>query len=301
MGSTRHIPKSKESVAYDFNFNRVVLARSDGEVKEVDLSDVMLIQKNHKRKRESVQRTMRHNPEKGERINQKNSGREHNRVEDLLQKKIHGQDNEILSFVGDRHLGLEDLHGTTKDLLKTDNGRRFNAKISNWVHGAFEEIIAHHHPDSHLYYTRGTSRYCPFCGSGLTHPVWKESKCHNCGLFDRDWLEAVSGLVRTNRKHKKGQTWAIVSDLFPEPIESKLLQNSLISKSSMMIRGLSSKHSVSKSVCPECAILSPLELSVIDNGIAVVMQENRSEADNRQIIGSMTEFGNDANSKTGET
>ena len=293
------VKKSKESVAYDFNFERVVLARSDGEVKEVDLSDVMQIQKNHKRKRESVQKTMCNNPEKGERINLKNSGREHNRIEDLLQKKIHGTNNEVLSFVGDRHLGIEDLHGTTNDILKTDNGRRFNAKMSNWIHGTFEDIIAHHHPDSHLYYTRGTSRYCPFCSSNLTHPVWKESRCPNCGLFDRDWLEAVSGLVRTNSKHEKGQPWAVVSDIFPEPIEAKLLYNSLLS-SKTMIRGLSSE---TKSVCPECVILFPEVRSDIDNGISVVMQENRSDVGNPDlgIVGlNQVESGNDANSNTDE-
>ncbi len=288
------VPKAKESVAYDFNFDRVVLARSDGEIKEVDLKDVMLIQKNHKRKRESVQRTMRHNPEKGEKINRKNSGREHNRVKDLLHKTIHGKDNEILSFVGKRHLGVEDLHGTTQDILKDDIGTKFNARMSSWIHGTFEDIIAHHHPDSSLYYTRGTSRYCPFCNSILTHPIWKQSKCLKHGLFDRDWLEAVSGLVRTNTKHKKGQPWALVNNVFPEPIEAKLLQNSLCS--SMMIRGLSSEHGALKSVRPECAILYPEVRSDIDNGIAVVMQENRNDADNLRVVGSeMTESGNDAN------
>lgn len=290
------VPKAKESVAYDFNFERVVMARSDGEIKEVDLSDVMLIQKEHKAKRESVQKTMACNPEKAERIHRKNSCREHNRVKDLLHKKIHGKNNEILSFVGDRHLGVEDLHGTTQDILKDDRGNVFNAKMSSWIHGAFEDIIVHHHPDSKLYYTRGTSRYCPFCNSSLTHPIWKQSKCPNCGLFDRDVLEAVSGLVRTNTKHKKGQPWALVNSVFPEYIEAKLLHNSLLS--SMMIRGLSSSPVALKSVRPECAILYLLEQSDIDNGMAVVMQKNRNDADNRQIIGSKTEFGNDANSNT---
>jgi len=290
-----NVPKEKESVAYDFNFERVVLARSDGEIKEVDLKDVMLIQKRHRTKRISVQRTMRHNPAKGERINNKNSGREHNRINDLLHKKIHGKNNEILSFVGERHLGVEDLHKTTKDILKDDHGTKHNVRMSSWIHGEFEQIIAHHHPDSSLYYTRGTSRYCPFCSSNLTHPTWKQSKCPEHGLFDRDWLEAVSGLVRTNTKHKKGQPWATVNNVFPEPIEAKLLHNSLLS-SNMMIRGLSSE---TKSVHPECAILYPEVRSDIGNIHSdTVMHENRNDVDNLRIVGSeleMTESGNDAN------
>ena len=288
------VPKAKASVAYDFNFERVVLARSDGEIKEVDLKDVMLIQKRHRTKRISVQRTMSHNPVKGERLNTKNSGREHRRVEDLLHKKIHGKNNDILSFVGDRHLGVEDLHRTTQDILKDDHGTKHNVRMSSWIHGAFESIISHHHPDSSLYYTRGTSRYCPFCSSTLTHPTWKQSRCKTHGLFDRDWLEAVSGLVRTNSKHKKGQPWATVNTVFPEPIEAKLLHNSLLSNSSMMIRGLSPEM---ESVHPECAILFPEARS--DIGIIhsdTVMHENRSDVDKLMIVGSaMTESGNDAN------
>ncbi len=285
------IPKSKESVAYDFNFDRVVMAKSDGEIKEVDLSDILLIQKRHKAKRESVQKTMAHNPEKAERINRKNSGREHNRVKDLLHKKIHGKNNEILSFIGNRHLGIEDLHNTTKDILKTDNGRKFNAKISNWIHGTFEQIIAHHHPDNNLYYTRGTSRYCPFCNSILAHPIWKQSKCPIHGLFDRDRLEAVSGLIRTNIKHKKGEPWALVNNVFPSNIEAKLLSSSL------MIRGLSPKH-ILESVHPECAILYPEAQSDID---LKVMHENRNDADLIKVglELKLIESGNDAKFSTG--
>jgi hypothetical protein len=288
------IPKSKESAAYDFNFDRVVIARSDGQIKQVDLSDVMAIQKNHKAKRESVQKTMAHNPQKGEKLIRKHGKREHNQVNDLLHKKIHGNNNEILNFIGTRHLGVEDLHGTTKDILKDDRGVKFNAKMSSWIHGVFEDIIVHHHPDSKLYYTRGTSRYCPFCSSKLTHPTWKQSKCPEHGLFDRDWLEAVSGLVRTNTRHKKGEPWAVVKDVFPQPVEVKLLH------SSMMIRGLPS-GSNPKSVCPECAVLYLEEQSDIDIGNDV-MHENRSDVygSTERTIGlgmNSIESENDANSE----
>lgn len=284
--------KSKESVAYDFNMDRVVMARSDGELKAIPLTDAVMIQKAHRKKRISVQRTMRHNPVKGERLITKNSGREHARVEDYLHKTIHGKNNEILTFIGDRHLGIEDLRKTTQDILKTDNGKKFNAKMSNWIHGDFADIIKRHHPDSHLYYTRGTSKWCPFCNSKLTHPIWKQSKCPNCGLFDRDYLEAVSGLVRTNTKHKKGEPWALVHDLYPEPIETKLLQNSLLTNSTskrMLIRGLSVE---TQSVCPECAILYPEVRSVI--GVNNVMQENHNDVG---VInaGLIVKSGNDAN------
>jgi len=296
------LSKSKESVAYDFNFDRVVMARSDGEIQEVDLSQILKIQKNHKRKRESVQKTMSHNPQKAQRLLQKNSGREHNRVNDLLHKKIHGKNNEILSFVQDHHLGIEDLHNTTKDILKDDHGKKFNAKMSNWIHGQFEQIISHHHPDSSLYYTRGTSHFCPFCNEKLTHPIWKQSVCPIHGLFDRDRLESVSGLVRTNTKHKKGQPWHTVSITFPKSIEAKLLQNSKILQSSninSMIRDLSLDFNLSlKSVHPECAILYPEAQSDIGNSFnGNAMLENRNDVDIQKNIGLINpiESGNDAN------
>ncbi len=293
------VPKSKESTAYDFNFNRVVMARSDGQIKEVDLSDILKIQKHHKAKRESVQKTLAHNPTKAQKINSKHRRREHNRIKDILHKKIHGKNNEILTFIGDRHLGVEDLRGATQDILRDDRGTKFNARMSSWIHGVFKDIIVHHHPNSKLYYTRGTSKFCPFCNSKLTHPIWKQSNCPVCGLYDRDWLEAVSGLVRTNTKHKKGQAWAMVKDVFSPDIEDKLRIQSLLS--SKMIRGLPSGQIVSKPVRPECAVLYSEGLSDIDNGEAVVMQQNRSEAFDLRVIGSeMTESGNDANSVIGE-
>ncbi len=56
------VRRSSRTVAYDFNFRRVVFAKSDGQQREVDLTDAMAIQQHHKDKRESVQRTMAHNP-----------------------------------------------------------------------------------------------------------------------------------------------------------------------------------------------------------------------------------------------
>lgn len=292
------VSKPKQSAAYDFNFDRVVIARSDGKMKEIDLKDIFRIQKNHKKKRESVQKTMAHDPAKAQRIIQKHGKREHNRVNDILHKKIHGKNNEVLTFVGGRHLGVEDLHGTTKDILLDDRGVKFNAKMSSWIHGAFEDIIVHHHPNSKLYYTRGTSKYCPFCSSKLMHPTWKVSKCPECGMFDRDWLEAVSGLVRTNTRHKKGEPWAVVKDVFPQSVENQL------SQSSKMIRGLPQEHGVPEPVRPECAVLSSEEQSDIDIGLANVMQGNRMDAFDPPFIGSkdqqMIESENDANPLIGQ-
>ncbi len=208
----------------------MVFARSDGQQKEVDLTDVMDIQQRHRAKRESIQQMMAHNPAKAERLAARTRKREQNRVNDLLHKKIHGEDSEIKPFIEGYHLGVEDLSRTTKEVLKDDHGKRFNAKMSSWIHGKFRDVVTHHHRDSEPYYTRGTSRFCPFDNTRLTHPSWDKSKCRTCNrIYDRDWLESVSGLVRTMPpRHKKGQPWKTTGQVLPETIVRKLQDQSTL-------------------------------------------------------------------------
>ncbi len=224
------VRRSPGTVAYDFNFQRVVFARSDGEQREVNLTEVMAIQQHHKGKRESVQWTMAHNPAKAERLIAKTGGRERNRVTDLLHKKIHGKGSDIKPFIEGYHLGVEDLSKTTKEVLKDDHGKKFNARLSSWIHGGFKDIIMHHHPDSEPYYTRGSSRFCPFDNTKLTHPSWSRSKCRTCKrIYDRDRLESVMGLVRTlPPRHKKGQPWKTAEQVLSGAVVERLqLQSTL--------------------------------------------------------------------------
>src|SRR5713101_5441464 len=108
-------------------------------------------------------------------------------------------------------LGLEDLSSCTQETVRDARGKRWRAKMASWVHGRFQRIAEHHHPNFREYYTIGTSSFCPFDNSRLIHPIWKQSKCETCGqTYDRDWLEALSGLVRLNSRHVKGAPWATV-------------------------------------------------------------------------------------------
>jgi hypothetical protein len=167
-----------------------------------------------------------HNTDKAERLVAKTSKRERNRANDLLHKKIHGKDSAIKPFIDGYHLGVEDLSKTTKEVLRDDHGRKFNAKMSSWIHGRFRDIITHHHPDSKPYYTRGSSRFCPFDDTRLTHPSWSKSKCKTCNrIYDRDRLESVMGLVRTlPPRHLKGQPWKTAGEILPEMVVRRLQQ-----------------------------------------------------------------------------
>ena len=192
-----------------------------------------------------------------------------------------------MEFVGNRELGLEDLSNCARDILRVDNGRKFNSKLSSWIHGEIRGIAVHHHQPTRFYYTRGTSRFCPFDNTPLTHPIWKQSKCRTCGrVYDRDWLEALSGLVRLNSKHEKGAPWATVAEVFPS-LEGEFRQQlsrapysvptQAPNSADMPIRGVPPTRS--ESVRPECAVLSPELPSVTDaHRTTGVVQENRDEA-----------------------
>jgi hypothetical protein len=282
------VRRSSGTVAYDFNFKRVVFARSDGQQREVDLTDALAIQQHHKDKRESIQRTMAHNPAKAERLVAKTRGREHDRVNDLLHKKIHGKDSEIQPFIEHYHLGVEDLSRTTKEVLKDDHGKKFNAKISSWIHGGFKGIIMHHHPDSEPYYTGGSSRFCPFDNTKLTHPSWNRSRCRTCKrIYDRDWLESVVGLVRTMPpRHRKGEPWKTAGQVLPETVAKTLQQQSVLPQSTLPLTptdvGMGS--SLGAAMPPSLfapnvpsAVQPPSDIGIVRRGDA--MLGNRYDAD----------------------
>lgn len=285
---------SSKTAAFDMNESCVVFARGDGEHLEADISDCLAIQKNHRRKRESVQRTMAKNPAKAERLLAKQRGREHNRVEDRLHKLIHGKDSLIKPFINGYHLGIEDLSKTTQDTIKLDIGRNTRARKSSWIHGLFEQIIRHHHPDSEEYWTRGTSRKSPYSLDTLTHRIWTESHSVEDGrVYDRDWLEADYGLMRTIVHYKKGRSEPTLKEVLPEHVWRKLQDGSTIQvlrhdepgprapPFECAIKGLSLRATLPDegSVHPDSASLFPGAQSDTDRAFAgPVVLGNRSEA-----------------------
>lgn len=201
---------SEKLAGIDLNFNRVVVATQEGQIKEMDISRVMEVQENHREGRQGIQRRMPKNLRKQRKLLAKDRSREHRRVEDLLFELS----NEVLSLLGDYGPVWEDLSSTTKECLVDAKGKKFRAKLSSWAHGQFQDITA----EKSLYksrwrYARGTSSYCPFCGSKLEHPIWRISRCRRCGYdYDRDRLSSVSVLIRGLTTHRKGEPWALAKD-----------------------------------------------------------------------------------------
>ncbi len=210
----------KGFAAIDLNFDRAVMATSDGEVKEISLEDAMTVQHAHRRKRRSVQRHTRHNPAKQQKLLAREKGREQRRVEKLL----HDHAKEIGSAAGDHRLVMEDLSSTTRECLEDATGRPFRARLSSWPHGGLQRILGYRYPHgTKEVYARGSSTFCPFCGRRVVHPTWKTSSCAGCLLsYDRDALAAVNLLVRGMRKHRAGEPWALARDALDEGVVERL-------------------------------------------------------------------------------
>ncbi|MDE1822559.1 MAG: hypothetical protein KGI98_17115, partial [Euryarchaeota archaeon] len=159
----------KGFAAIDLNFDRAVMATSDGEVKEVSLKDAMEVQKHHRRKRHSVQRHTSHNAGKQQKLLHRDRGREHDRVDKL----VHDHAKEIGGAAGGKRLVMEDLSSTTRECLKDSDGRTFRAKLSSWPHGVLQRVLSYRYPHgTKEVYARGSSTFCPFCGARVVHPTW---------------------------------------------------------------------------------------------------------------------------------
>ena len=79
-----------------------------------------------------------------------------------------------------------------------NKSKRFRTDINRWPYRLFQKLIDYKSKNRTLYVNpEGTSSECPVCGGKLRHPIWKESKCINCGVtFNRDRLSSLSISVR---------------------------------------------------------------------------------------------------------
>lgn len=194
----------KHSAGIDLNFNRAVIATSDGKMHEVDLSPITRIQAAMKKKRERLQRAIPTNLQKQRKVMAKYRKREQNRVKEQVRQKS----KELLGLVGNRNIVLENLKTTTSECLKDAKGKKFRAKLNSWPHGRLQDdMVQHSHTTGVEVYARGTSSTCPFCGGLVTHPTWRQSLCPTHGLFDRDWLASVS-IVQRGQIALQGQPFA---------------------------------------------------------------------------------------------
>ncbi len=204
--------------AVDLNFDNAVAATSDGKIVELDLKAILDIQERMREKRKRVQKVVPKNLQKQQRVLNRAEKRECHRVDDLL----HEAARTLVDLVEDRAIAFEDLRSLSPE---DAHGRRFKERLSSWARGKFQDICeakSGFEPRKKNY-ARGTSTYCPFCNSKLTHPKWEVSRCPGCREdYDRNGLASVANLVRqVGPLHKKGEPWTMAHEvLLPEVVES---------------------------------------------------------------------------------
>lgn len=221
-----HRVETEQLGGVDFNFNRIVVATNDGTIAEMDISKTMQIQERHRTKRRKIQGNLHWNLKRQHELLAKDGIRERRRVDDLLFEYR----REFLCLLENRAAVFEDLSSTTEGCLPGCTGSRRRAKLRSWVHGRFQKITL---LDSSFrgktVYARGTSSFCPFCGSKVEHPIWRVSRCRECGRdYDRDRLSSVSILIRAIVPHKKGEPWALAEDALRSEVVSLLREQCVI-------------------------------------------------------------------------
>jgi IS605 OrfB family transposase len=199
-------------IGFDLNFKSIdyTLIRNNEivETNTIDTSDIAKTQRDYARKRQKIQKHIK-NPEKRNRKLREAKHRQKNIVNDRLQKLT----TEIVKNNSDKTFVLEDLTSIKKNVMnkrnKGDNNsnaksnepyrsKRFRTDINRWPYRLFQNIIDYKSNNETLYVDPdGTSSECPVCGGRLEHPIWKISKCNNCGLsYDRNRLSSLSISIR---------------------------------------------------------------------------------------------------------
>ncbi len=208
---------SERAAGVDLNLKHVAIATSDGRIEEMDISRAVEIQHAHRRKRQLIQRRLPTNLGKQHKLLNRDKGRERRRVKDILYE----YQREYLAILADRVAFHEDLSTCTEHCLKNIRSRKFRPKLSSWLHSRFQEAMVSGSRYRSLWiHAIGTSSYCPFCGFKLGHPVWRTSRCLECGLdYDRDRLSAVDILIRGLAGYEKGDPEPVAKDwLSPEVV-----------------------------------------------------------------------------------
>ncbi len=211
--------------AVDLNFHNAVAATSDGKMVEMDLKPIMAIQNRMREKRRRVQRALSKNLQKQRKVLNRARDRERNRVEDLL----HEAARDFVALVEDRAVAFEDLRSLSAE---DACGRRFKERLSAWARARFQDLCEAKSPfrPRKRNYAGYTSTYCPFCNSGVKHPIWKISRCLGCREdYERNRLAAVANLVRQiGPPHRKGEPWTMVHEVLPPEVCEALRRQCLL-------------------------------------------------------------------------
>jgi len=195
-------------IGFDLNFKSVdytIIKNSEiVKVDSIDTSDIAKTQRDYARKRSKIQKHIKNTGKRNRKLKEAKH-RQRNIIKDKLQKLT----TEIVNKNNDKTFVFEDLTNIKKEGMKKkknsnkskknpNKSKRFRTDINRWPYRLFQQYVDYKSRNETLYINpEGTSSECPVCGGKLEHPIWKESKCNNCGLsYDRDKLSSLSISIR---------------------------------------------------------------------------------------------------------
>ncbi len=187
----------EELMGTDLNFSTVDFTVIDREtmeitaVKTLPIVEMAKIQNDFSRRRRKLQKHLR-NPQKRKKKLKQTRGRQQNRVKDAMHK--------LSSSLVKEHPGssfiLEDLRNI-RNTAKPQS-KKLRTYLNRWPYNQFQRMIEYKSKNKTIYVNpEGTSSECPICGGRLKHPIWKISRCENCGRdYDRDRLASLAISLR---------------------------------------------------------------------------------------------------------
>ena len=195
---TFSIPENKEisnkKIGIDINFSNVTGTILDNGIKEVFkkyTSNIVSIQNDFSRRRSKIQKHVK-NPQKRKKKLKQTRGRPQNRVKDAM----HKLSSSLVKEHPDSSFILEDLRNMRK--TAKPKSKKIRTHLNRWPYNQFQRMIEYKSHYKTIYVNpEGTSSECPVCGGKVKHPIWKISRCENCGLdYDRDRLASLAISLR---------------------------------------------------------------------------------------------------------
>ena len=195
---TFSIPENKEisnkKIGIDINFSNVTGTILDNGIKEVFkkyTSNIVSIQNDFSRRRRRIQKHIK-NPQKRKKKLKQTRGRQQNRVKDAM----HKLSSSLIKEHPDSSFILEDLRNIRK--TAKPQSKKIRTHLNRWPYNQFQIMMEYKSKNRTIYVNpEGTSSECSVCGGRLKHPVWKMSRCRNCGRdYDRDRLASLAISLR---------------------------------------------------------------------------------------------------------
>ena len=158
---------------------------------DIPTHNIVNIQNDFSRRRQKLQKHIK-NPQKRKKKLKQTRGRQQNRVKDAM----HKLSSSLVKEHPDSSFILEDLRNIRK--TAKPQSKKIRTYLNRWPYREFQRMMEYKSKNRTIYVNpEGTSSECPVCGGRLKHPVWKMSRCRNCGRdYDRDRLASLAISLR---------------------------------------------------------------------------------------------------------